>query len=303
MLPGKPRCEADDCYCKSQWPYRGAKEEFKVVNNAEDGRYSIFCPTGYSYHHLEQGNCDGCGKRMLGEPLTFEYIHDTIHLCVRCCDGCRYNHSGNFIEYFENHVLNGKTCAFHRLFLFSVDRVADKTLVEDAVLCQCGLVHPPDVSNSGASHFGVPQSSHSTDSSPRDLALYFFGTLGEYVEFDGKSECLKQISYLLDEFREETIPLRKVLFQFAEYKRTRLHQKRTRKGESAKSVKALAYQVIAKYIVGALEAKDEIEGDFFIDDKLLESKDLLDRDELQSLLDEHQPGQFIRWLTQNHQVE
>lgn len=299
----KPRCEGDDCYCKAHWPDRNAGEEFKVVHNLEDGRYAILCPMGYQYHHLETGVCSACGKRMIGPALEVK----KIKVCVRCCDGCHASHTSNIVEYFAKHVLSdGETsladgsksvCEFHRLFRFSLDRVADPTLVEDAVLCQkCKTVHPPPLEDEDSEYD----------------ELFFFGSQGEYVPFNGRKRCLKKMGHLFEEYPDEFEPLREVILKFVEYKRELFLKKRAALITETKSVKELAYQVLAKYITPEnaetsphtnSDLKAEMESNYFIDEKLLESEDLLDREELQSLLDTHQPVNFILWLTQNHHFE
>ena len=280
-----PSCEADDCYCQNHWPNRSGGEEFKAVNNNEEGDYMWLCPMGYEYHRWADGKCDACGKFMVYNSLDI-YLSPELSkkLCVRCC----YNdYSSDLIDYFNAKVLkDGKICEFHKIFNFTLSRVKDKSLVDDAVMCEeCDMVHPP-----------IPEN---CDLETTD-AFYFFDSSGEFVTFDGSQECLNRMSELLEEYEDNYIALRDVMIGFIEYKKERIEEKRTAKKNKTKNIRAIAHQVISKYVGASIE---DIKGNGFISRLLAKQSGLLHLETLERLLAKQKPIEFVLWLTQNTAFE
>lgn len=277
-----PNCEEDDCYCKRHWPNRSGGEEYKVVNNSKNGEYKIICEVGINNHTFIQGKCYLCNKWMIGSGLDIEISKkEQYKVCVRCC---YVTYTDDFYDYFYNRFLkHGSVCEFHRLFNFSMDRVNDKSLVEDVIDCGlCGKTHPSTIEE-GKVNFDD---------------LFFFDCSGDYHFFDGDRECLVEISNLFEEDPNRYIELRNVLVKgFFPYKKEMLKKKSKDKKRKKENAEELAHQVFAKYLPN-LNSKD----DGYVCERLLcRGSSLLDIKQCKSLLKNDDVSAFVYWLTENKQ--
>lgn len=79
-MDGYPACEEDDCYCRRHFPNRSGGDELKVVNNEEDGEYTIRCETAIDNNDDIRKHCYFCEKWMIGSAMTI----GKEKWCLRC---------------------------------------------------------------------------------------------------------------------------------------------------------------------------------------------------------------------------